>query len=46
MWEFLNIISGELGKHVPGVLEGQAADDVGDVINGINAMIREKTDSS
>ena len=45
--EFLNIVSGELGKHVPGVLEGRAAgDDVGDVINGIRAEVREKTDSS
>ena len=45
--EFLNIVSGELGKHVPGVLEGRAAgDDVGDVIDGIRAEVREKTDSS
>ena len=45
--EFLDIVSGELGKHVPGVLEGRAAgEDVGDVIDGIRAEVREKTDSS
>ena len=38
---------GELGQHVPGVLEGRAAGDVvWDVIDGINAAIREKTESS
>ena len=45
--EFLDIFSGKLGKHVPGVLEGRAAgEDVGDVIDGIRAEVREKTDSS
>ena len=38
---------GELGQHVPGVLEGRAAGDVvWDVIDRINAVIREKTESS
>ena len=42
--EFLDIFSGKLGKHVPGVLEGRAAgEDVGDVIDGIRAEVREKT---
>ena len=39
--EFLDIFSGILGKHVPGVLEGRAAgDDVRDVIDGNRAEVK------
>ena len=45
--ELLNIVFGELGQPVPGVLKGWArGDDVGDVINSVRALVREKTDSS
>ena len=46
-WELLHIVLSVLDEVVPGLVKGRAAgEDVVDVIQGVRARVREKTNSS
>ena len=46
-WQLLNFVLCVLGEIVPGLFKGGAAgEDVLDVIHGVRARVREKTNSS